>query len=232
MLAVPLLLGVAASRPDAWQVILAAAAVAAYLAGAAAVDWVRARRREYAIPAAVFGAVAAAAGSTLLVARPSLWPIVGLAALAATVAIGAAAMGRPRSLVASLAQAAQATALVPAAALVTGQPLGDATLRATLLAGLYLGGSVLLVRSLIRERGNAAFRAASIAFHAVGVAVAAWLLPWPYAILAALLATRAAVLPAVQLRTARGLRLRPIHIGLVEIAASVAVVGLGFAIGF
>jgi len=60
----------------------------------------------------------------------------------------------------------------------------------------------------------------------------AWLLlPWPYAVLAAALLARAVALPVVQ-QARPAARLRPIHIGIVEILASVALVSLAFAVGF
>jgi hypothetical protein len=233
MLAVPLLVGVAASQPVPSQVLLAAAALSAYLASAAALDWLRARRRAYAIPAVVFGADLAIAGAVLLVAHPSLLAIAAWLGLATAVAAATAVAGRPRSLVVSLAQVAQALALVPAAALVAG-PLDEATVgRATLLAGIYLVGSVFVVRSLIREHGNVAFLAASLAFHGLAIAIAAGLLPPPYVVIAIGLAARAVALPIGQRRLADGpRRVRPIHVGLVEAAASVTVVVAAVVIGF
>jgi hypothetical protein len=44
MLALPLLLGVAASRPSTWQLVLAGAAYAGYLASITVLTWSRARR--------------------------------------------------------------------------------------------------------------------------------------------------------------------------------------------
>jgi hypothetical protein len=233
MLAVPLLVGVAASQPVPAQLLLAVAALSAYLASAAALDWLRARRRTYAIPAAVFGGVLMIAGAVLLAAHPSLLTIVAWLAIATAVAGATAVTGRPRSLVASLAQVAQALALVPAAALVAGPLAEPAVARAVLLAGTYLVGSVLVVRSMIREHGNAAFLAASLGFHGLAVAGLAWLLPLPYTLITLGLAARATGLPALQRRLAAGpRRLRPIHVGLVEAAASITVVAAAFLIGF
>ena len=233
MLAVPFLLGVAAGRPSAWQAPLLAAAVSGYLASSASLDWIRARRRAYLEPAAVFGAIFAVSGLVLLAAFPRLILVVVVGGPAAAVAGWAAMTGRPRSLVASLAQAAEALMLVPAAAIVAGVGDGPTIARATLVAGLYLVSSVLVVRSMIRERGNGRFVAASIGYHVAVVAVEAWLLPWVYAALALALAVRAAVLPALQLRLADGpRRLRPIHLGLVELAASTALVLVAFLIRF
>jgi hypothetical protein len=54
-------------------------------------------------------------------------------------------------------------------------------------------------------------------------------LPLPYALLAAGLTARAVALPIAQGRMAAGRTpLRPVHVGIVEIVASLAVVAVGF----
>ena len=234
MLAVSALLGVAASHVDPRQLVLSVAAVSGYLASSAGLDWIRARRRAYLEPVAVFGAVCVASGGSLLVAFPALGVVAVVVAVAAAVTAVMARLGHPRSLVASLAQVAQAACLVPAMALVAGPGSEPTTVaRATVVAGLYLAGSVLVVRSMIRERGNRPFRAVSIGYHVGVVVVEAWLLPAAYAVLAAALVLRAVGLPALQDRFAAGpRRLRPIHLGLVEFAASAALAAVAFLVGF
>lgn len=225
MLAIPFVLGVVASRPGPWQGVLAVAAVSAYLASSALLDWTRARRRAYLEPAAVFGGCFAVAGVALLAVAPGLALLAAVAAAAAVVALGASLAGHPRSLVASLAQVAQALVLVPAAALVAGAFDPPTVARAVLVAGGYLVSSVLVVRSMIRARGDRGFRALSAGYHAVAVVVAALFLPAAYAVLALALAARAVGLPLLQDRLADGPhRLRPVHLGMVEIGASLALV--------
>jgi hypothetical protein len=236
ILAVPLLLGVAASRPSPWHLVLAVAAVSAYLASVAALEWTRSRRPASLRPAAVFGVAFVASGGTVLLVEPRLLVIGALVAAAALATLAMSLTGRGKSVVVSLVEVAQALALVPAAALLAGGPLDAAVAAATLAAGLYLVGSVLMVRSLIRERGNRAFAAASLAYHAAAV-VAAWLfLAWPYAVLGLGLLARAFGLLVAQARWRTGplgaSRLRPVHIGIIEIVASLALVTLGFAVGF
>jgi hypothetical protein len=86
------------------------------------------------------------------------------------------------------------------------------------------------VRSVLRERDNRGFAALSAGFHVLLVVLAALFLPLPYALVAAGLAARASVLPVAQRRMARGSTpLRPIHVGMVEIVASVSVVVVSFA---
>jgi O-antigen/teichoic acid export membrane protein len=142
--------------------------------------------------------------------------------------------GTRRDLANSLAQAATAIVLVPAAALVSESAEVGRVALATVVAAIYLVGTVLVVRSVLRERGNQAFAALSIGAHglvAIGAAVATLerALPWPYTALAIALALRAAALPALQRRWAGSARpLRPIHVGIVEIVSAACLVTLAF----
>jgi hypothetical protein len=193
MLAVPFLLGVAASQPSPWQLVLAAAAVAGYLASATAQAWLRARRRASFVPSLTVYAVA--------------FGVLGLALLAVFPIV-----------------------LVPAAACVSGDAEAARVLQATLVAGAYLVGTVLVVRSVIRERGSSRFAAASAAYHLGLVVLAAAFLAEPYALVAAVLAVRAIGLPIVQRRRAGTAHpLRPVHVGIVEIVVSTILVAVAFA---
>jgi hypothetical protein len=232
MLAVPLLLGVAATRPSPWHVVLAVAAVAGYLAAATAQAWLRARRRpSFHLSLAVYGGVFAAAGVALVAAFPALLLAAVVVVPAGALVIGGAKPGTPRDLANSVGQTAIALVLVPAAALVAGAWELDAVVRATLVAAGYLVGTIFVVRSVIRERGNRAFAALSVAFHAACAVVAALALAWPYAIYFAGLTGRAVALPLVERRAQGGPRpVRPIHVGIVEIVASTVLVVLAFVV--
>lgn len=226
MLGVPLVLGVLASRPDPWQLALAGAAVSAYIASSNLLEWTRARRPAYLRPAAAFGAVLVVSGLALIARFPPLvWFAAGMAC-AGLLALAIAAAGHPRSIGASLTQSAQAVLLAPAAAVVAGiAPGAPSVLHATLVAGLYLLSSVLVVRSMIRERGSRSFLAASVAYHAAAVFVEAAVLPWAYAAIGVLFEFRAVALPLLQQRLAdTPRRLRPVHVGLVELCAAAALV--------
>jgi hypothetical protein len=232
MLLLPVLLGVAASAPDPWQLAVAVTALAAYLASATAQTWSRSRRPpEYRLPIAVYGSVAAVGGLALVIRFPEL-----LLAAVVVVPTGIAVLrdaqpGTRRDLANSLAQVAQSLVLVPVAAWVSGTWDPGRVLAYTLVAAGYQVGVVLVVRSVLRERGNEAFAAVSVGFHVALVVLAAMLLPLPYAVLAAGLALRAAALPVAQRRLAGGPRpLRPIHVGIVEIVASLAVVVTSLAV--
>lgn len=232
MLAVPFLLGIAASRPDPWQLVLALTAVTGYLASAVAQTRLRARRRDGSpVPLLIYGAVFAASGMALVAIHPAL--LVSLAVLvpAGAITLGGARPGTRRDLAISLAQVAQAVVLIPAAALVSGAFDGERVLAATLVGAAYLVGTVLVVRSVIRERDNRAFAAVSIGFHAALVLGALAFLPLPYAVLAVTLAVRAAALPVIRRRRASTRRpLRPVQVGVVEMVAAAAVVLVAFVV--
>jgi hypothetical protein len=232
MLAVPFLVGVAASGPSPAQLVLAVCAVAAYLGSATAQAWLRSRRAPAYLPPLVsYGTVAAVTGLALAVAFPPLLLSLLVIVPAGAVTLGGARPGTRRDLANSLAQVAQAIVLVPAAAYVSGAFDGVAVVRATLVAAAYLVGTVLVVRSVLRERGNPRFAALSVGFHAALVPVAAVTLPAAYAVVAAGLTARAIALPLAQRRMARTTApLRPVHVGVVEIVASVAVVAVCFLV--
>ena len=229
MLAVPLLLGVAASRPDVRQLLLAAAAVAGYLASATGQAWLRSRRREtLTMPLGVYLVAFGALGLVLVAGHPALLAGLGVLAPATAMVVAGARPGTRRDLANSLAQAAQALVLVPGAAIVADAVDPARVAIATAVAAAYLLGTILVVRSMLRERDSRRFALASAGYHAALVLPALLLAP-AWAILAAGLAVRAAALPVVgRRRAAAGRPLRPIHVGLAEMAAAVTVVAVAF----
>jgi hypothetical protein len=232
MLLLPVLLGVAASRPDPWQLAVAGAALAAYLASATAQTWARSRRPpEYRLPIAVYATISAALGVLLLVAFPPLALAAIVVVPAAMIVFRGAQPGTRRDLANSLAQVVQSLVLVPVTAWVSGAWDPSSVLAYTLVAAGYQLGVVLVVRSVLRERGNEAFLALSVGFHGLLVIAAALLLPAAYVVLAAGLSVRAIALPVIQRRLAGGPRpLRPVHVGITEIVASAAVVTVALAV--
>ena len=231
MLLLPVLLGVAASALSPWQLVVAVTALAAYLASVTAQTWTRSRRPPaYLLPIAVYGTVAVVLGLILLLAFPPLALAAVVVVPTGVVVFRGAQPGTRRDLANSLAQVAQALVLVPVTAWVSGTWDPERVIAYTCVAAGYQLGTVLVVRSVLRERGNDAFAALSVGFHLLLVALAALFLPLPYALVAAGLAVRAAGLPAAQRRMAGGPRqLRPIHVGIVEIVASLSVVAVSFA---
>ncbi len=203
MLLLPVLLGVAASAPDPWQLVVAVTALAAYLASFTAQTWSRSRRPPaYRLPIAIYGTVAIVLGVILLVAFPPLALAAVVVVPAGLVVFRGAQPGTRRDLANSLAQVAQALVLVPVTAWVSGTWDPERVVAYTCVAAGYQLGTVLVVRSVLRERGNDAFAALSVAFHVLLVVLAALFLPLPYALVAAGLAVRAAALPVAQRRMA------------------------------
>jgi YwiC-like protein len=232
MLLLPVLLGVAASRPDAWQLAVAGAALSGYLLSAALQAWSRARRPpECRSPIAVYGTALAGLGLLLVAAFPALLAPLVVVVPTSLIVYRGAQPGTRRDLANSLAQVAQALVLVPAVAYVSGDFELARVIPYTLVAAGYLVGTVLAVRSVLRERGNEAFAALSAGFHVALVVLAALGLPPAYAVLALGLAARAAALPVIQRGRAGGPKpLRPVQVGIVEIVSSVAVVVVAFAV--
>ena len=229
MLAVPFLLGIAASAPDPWQLVLAGSSVLGYLASATAQSWRRARRREpFTLPLAAYAAGFAILGIPLAVAFPALLATLVVLGPATAVVAAGARPGTRRDLANSVAQAAQALVLVPSAAWISGAFDPGRTAVATGIGAAYLLGTVLVVRSVLRERDSRSFTTLSAGFHALLVLPAVPLGPvWVLVTLG--LTARAAALPVAARRLAGTARsLRPAHVGAVEAAASVAVVLAAF----
>jgi hypothetical protein len=232
MLAVPLLLGVAASAPDPWHLVLAGAAVAGYLASATAQAWLRARRRPSFLPSlALYAGILAMLGAVLVVAFPLLVLSALVIVPVGALTLAGARPGTKRDLANSVSQVVMVLVLVPAAAGVSGAFEATRVAAATLVAAGYLFGTVLVVRSVIRERGDRAFVTASIGYHVGLVVVAAALLPFAYAVVAVVLTLRAVGLPLLQRRWAGTRRaLRPVHVGMTEIVVSTLLVVVAFAV--
>jgi hypothetical protein len=232
MLALPILVGIAASRFVPGQLLLAASAVGAYLASATLQAWLRARRPPSYVPSIiVYGAATAFFGAPLLALEPRLILAAIVVVPAGALTLVAARPGTPRELALSLAHVAQAAVLVPAAMLIAGETSAWVVGAATAIAAAEMAGSVLSVRSVIRERDNVGFAVRSVGYHSAITLAAAAFLPWAYAVFGAFLTGRAAALPLARRRLASTRRgLRPVHVGLVEAAASIALVVITLAV--
>jgi hypothetical protein len=232
-LTVPVLCGfaVAGASPAGW--LFLAAWVCAYPVGyylgraltarARRGSWSRLARRERAraIPWVV---LTAALGLPLALTRP--WLVAAAALLGVLWGFGLVTAARrgERSMANDLMLVAQATVALPLTVAVVAGPsalagdLAGATLQATGIVAAYLAGSVLHVKSLLREAGNVRFHRVNVAWHAVlalGAAIAS--LSWLVGFLPALAR-------AVLLRPG----MRPGVIGGVEAVVAVLVVAAAF----
>ncbi|MEV6306622.1 YwiC-like family protein [Actinoplanes sp. NPDC051861] len=120
---------------------------------------------------------------------------------------------RERALVNDLASVVQSCLIIPVVAVIAELPVTE-VLPAALVVLLYFTGTVLYVKTMIRERGVSAYILASVVFHMLALAAVSPLGPVP-ALVFALLLARAWLLP--------GRPLTPKRVGLLEIAASVLV---------
>jgi hypothetical protein len=232
MLLLPVLLGVAASAASGWQIAVGGAALAAYLASATVQTWSRSRRPPaYRTPILVYTGITAVLGVLLLVAFPPL-VLCGLVVVPLGILVFRGAQpGTRRDLVNSVAQVLQALVLVPATAFVSGVFVPETVIAYTAVAAGYQLGTVLVVRSVLRERGNQGFRMLSTGFHVGLMIAAALVLPPAYAVVALGLLARAVAVPLLQQRLASGPKpLKPVHVGIVEMVASLSVVIVSFVV--
>ncbi len=224
MLALPLLVGAVHAGPRWWHLLLAAAWAVGYLAFHAAGLWLRAHgRSRYLPPVRAYGALGLLLGAAVVVTEPGVlvWAPLYAGLLAASLALSwnRADRSLTNGLVTVLA-----TSVMTLVAQAPASPDPVAWWLAGALAA-YFAGSVLYVKTMIRERGNRAVYATSVSFHvvaAVAVTAGARGVGAPAALVVAtavvlgVLAVRAALVPLAWPG------LRPLPVGLGEVAASVA----------
>lgn len=230
MLTVPWLIGVVLAHRagvlDAARLLLGPAWLVGYLAfnaGTLMAKAAPARRGRYRAALLTYGLLAAVIGgvAVLLGGIGILWwaPV---GAVLVGIALALTRRKQERSLAAGLVSVLAGTGVGVVTRFWSPLDLGDATAveLATLAATIaYFAGTIFVVKTMIRERGSQRWVIASIMVHlalfaGVGLAFGErWLgLLWP--IWAALALVRASVEP----RWAG--RLRPLHVGLVEIGMS------------
>jgi hypothetical protein len=224
MLAAPLLVGVLASGPAWVHLPLALFWFAGYFAFFATSLWLKAHRRaKWWPPVRAYGLLTATLGLVVLLLEPELARWTPLFVVPLGVGLYAAAHRHDRSLVAGLATTAgSALMTVVAYDAGPGSDLGRAWLLA-LVQFLYFAGTVFYVKTVIRERGNVAFRWLSAGFHLAALLVVATVFgvlgndgrAWPLIIVFGLLLGRAIVVPPY--------RPTPEQVGIAEIAATVGV---------
>lgn len=193
-----------------------------YLARAAVTRWRRGswtriarRERSDAVP---WAAAASVGAGMLVLARP--WLVVWGAVLAACWAVGVALAhaGRERGFANDLLLVGQSLVALPLLSMITQDTsrvsaVPTSVWQATGVCAVYFVGSVIHVKSLIRESGDRRWHVANIAYHAAALGLGLWsawlLVPFTAALLRSLLLTP---------------RARPGVIGAVESGVSVLVV--------
>lgn len=211
--------------------------VVGYLAYEATVLWLKARRRRrWWPPVRAYGVAAVVLGVALVASAPRLlaWGVVYAPLLGASLALSAARKDRGLAndtvtVVAAGLMGVVASGLGSHApdAWLPGDGSAEAWLPAAVLTAYFLG-TVLYVKTMIRERGSRPMLVASVTYHAalpvVAVVAAPTLgavvdVPALVALLAAL-AARAVLVPQLAPRAT------PLQIGIGEIVATVVLVGL------
>ncbi|MGV8967821.1 MAG: YwiC-like family protein [Cellulomonas sp.] len=216
MLLVPFLVALITAGTDWLQIPLLIAWLAGYLLSYYALLALKTRRPARVGPQVrLYAAITVPAALVVVVARPEvMWFAPAYAALLAVNA-WYAWRHRDRALTNDLASVVQGCLMVPVAATVAGvSPV--AVLEPFVIVLLYFVGTVLFVKTMIRERGDASFLRISIGFHAAAT-VLAGLIAWPWAILFAWFGVRAAWLPRYAMT--------PKSVGFVEIGNCVALLG-------
>ncbi|MBX6390296.1 MAG: YwiC-like family protein [Frankia sp.] len=216
MLAIPYLAGLVTAGYRWPDVPLLVAWLAAYLLSYYVFQAVKSRRPgRYRDQLAAYGAVAVPLTALVVVASPRvLWFAPAYAALFA-LNVWYAWRRRERALVNDLALVVQSSLVVLVVATIADRPVTEA-LDAFALCLAYFAGTILFVKTMIRERDNPLYRRASVGYHVAALALAAWLSPWA-GILFGWLVLRAALLP--------GRGWTPKRVGLLELANSLLLLG-------
>jgi hypothetical protein len=216
MLAVPYAAGLIASGYRWPDLPLAVAWLAGYLLSYFAFQAIKSRRPgRYRDQILLYAAIAAPMTAVVVAARPAvLWYAPIYAVLVAANA-GYAAVRRERALLNDLASVLQSCLMALVVTTVAGHRPATG-LPAFVLCLAYFTGVTLYVKTVIRERGNPAYRRWSIGYHAAAVAAVAWVGPWAVAVFCWLL-LRAVLLP--------GRRWSPLRTGLVEMANCLLLLG-------
>lgn len=231
MLAVPIAAGFAL-RPDrsAHLPILAASCVLGYVAFHATSLWLKSppsRRHRYRAALATYSAAALVLGTLALAIggwTPAGW--LPVFALLLAPALWLARRRNERAVAGGLLTTGAACLLTlvvaydsPAAG-IAAWPASRAAVTVSLTLFGYFFGTVLHVKSLIRERGNTRLETFSLGWHlawtAVSVPIWGWFPGWLWAGLFAVATLRAFTLP----RLARTRPVRPGTIGSIEIGLS------------
>jgi hypothetical protein len=217
MLLLPFLVGVACAGPVWLDVPLLLAWLGAYLLSYYALLVVKLRRIGRLAPQlALYGGITLPAALFVIVLRPRV--LVFAPAFAVLLAVNAVFARRhaDRSLAGGLASVLQGCLMVPVTAVVSGTELAP-SVRPTLVLLAYFVGTLLYVKTMIRNRGETGYLRTSIGFHALAAA-GAGLLAWPLALPFGWLLVRAAWLPHRSLT--------PKQVGMIEVPPMLALLVL------
>lgn len=235
MIAVPPLLGIVLGGPAWAHVPLLALWWVGYFAFYATGLWLRSHRKpRYLPPVRAYAVALVPLAAAVVLMEPSLlvWALVYAPLVATTAWCSAHRLDRSLlndgvTVLAAGLMTAVAYDAGPGWAVVSPDGAGWAGVwLVTALVTAYFLGTVLYVKTNIRERGDRRYLAASVVYHGVVAAVVAVLAaggavpPW-HAVVWVLLVLRAAAVPVVADR--RGRPVRPAVLGVGEVVATVLV---------
>ena len=215
MALLPALSGMVVGGVDGGRLWLTGAWLLCYCVQFTAARWLRSRfQRRYLPPVLTYAALLAIAGVPLL----ALHPLILVWAPLYVVCAGVSFLWANAAAVIATSMMAYVVYAFDAPDLLERTGMGLA------LAGIFMltqFGSVLYVKTMIRERRNNRYLAASWIWHAALLALAC-AVPGrtvPMMIIAAILLLRAVVMPLL----GRRIRIKPIAVGMLEMVLSVAV---------
>ncbi|SES31012.1 YwiC-like family protein [Corynebacterium cystitidis] len=142
----------------------------------------RGRKKQYAPPVVVYGSVSLVGIVVALVAQPQLvWWAVFFGPLVA-IAVWETLQGRARSMVSGVSTTIASALLVPVLSMSgEGTTIGNiapAAWGAAIFLALYFSGTIPMVKTMIRERGNAKMYWFSVIYHAVALGVVVLVVVW------------------------------------------------------
>ncbi|MDY7087562.1 MAG: YwiC-like family protein [Actinomycetota bacterium] len=161
----------------------------------------------------LYGPIAGGLGVLTVIGHPQVLAYAPAYACLLMINAYYARMRRERAIANDLVSVVQSCLMVLVSATVTGAALTQA-LPALIVVFLYFTGTVLYVKTMIRERNNPAYYRISVIYHVLGFVGAACLGAMPAAVFAILLA-RAAAFPHY--------RLMPKHVGMMEVGTAALV---------
>lgn len=221
MLAGPLLVGVVAGGPAAVHVPLTLLWFLGYFAFFAAGLWLKAHRRtRYRPPVIVYSSACVPFAALVLLWAPGLavWSLAFTPLL--LIGLVLAAERRDRGLFSGLATTVAASLMTAVAYDAGGGTDWPRAWLLTATMAAYYVGTLLYVKTMIRERGSREYVVASVSFHTLATLA---LLPasWWLGVVFAALTLRAALAPRR--------RLTPKQVGLGELVLNVVVVVVALA---
>ncbi|WP_068403358.1 YwiC-like family protein [Kribbia dieselivorans] len=216
MLAAPALAGIITSGVTATQIVLTAFWVVGYLAFFATGLWLKSRRRaKWWPPVRTYAVVAAVLGLTTIALQPDLLRWTPLFLVPAAIGLVAYAKRDDRSLISGLSTTVAACLFAPVVHDAGQHQDWPRIWLITLVLALYFVGTVLYVKTMIRERGDRRFLLLSITYHVAALLVVMAIGSLPLTVVFAVLLARAILLPPRELK--------PKPVGIIETVLTIAV---------